>query len=325
MNTKPFFSDDLSDLLGGETAPAPRVLPQDEQLARIRDQGVGLEPAAKLFKVTCQKCGGRGRFISYSGRDCGPCFKCEGRGSFERKTNPVKLAANREKAAERKIRSADANWEAFVDAYPERARVLLDGMNQTWGDGRWNQICRDIFEKVGKYGDLHKGTMDMLQRAVDRAAERRAQKAQKVAEQQEQVKAVDVANIVDCFRRAQEAGLKRFTLRFDGVHFQSDRDSWSKIWVSASGYGSARYGVIENGVYRPGRDANAEVIAKIALISADPMAAAKAYVQITSECSVCGKFLKNQDSVDAGMGPICAGRINRPGLKFVEVKPGVDF
>jgi hypothetical protein len=40
---------------------------------------------------------------------------------------------------------------------------------------------------------------------------------------------------------------------------------------------------------------------------------------------VCGKFLKNQDSVDAGMGPICAGRINRPGLKFVEVKPGVDF
>jgi hypothetical protein len=306
--------DDLSDLLGGGTA-APREL--DPAFARIRDLA-DAPPAGKLFKVPCTKCNGRGRFIAYTGRDLGPCFKCEGRGSFERKTSPEKLATNRVKAAERKVRSEQENWDAFFQAHPKHADVLVNGAKSR--NENWNRICTEIMGKVRKYGDLHAGTMAMLDRAVEREAQFAAKRVQEAAQRQEQVASVDVANIVDCFQRAQEAGLKRFTLRFADAHFQVDKNDPALIWVSRAGYGSEKYGRITGGAFRPGRDANAEVIARIAEISKDPMKAALAYAQVTSSCSVCGKHLENQDSVDAGIGPVCAGRINRPGLKFERVE-----
>ena len=283
-------SDDLSQVISA----APRQgLPQDAQLTRIREQGIG-------HVETCPSCRGTGRFVSYSGRVLGPCFKCKGKGSKTFATSKETRMQNRAKAADRKVRAAAQNWDFFVEAHPAEAKVLTDGIAQTWGDGRWNATCADIKGKVEKYGDLHEGTMAMLQRAVERAAQRAAQRAQTAVQQQQAVAAVDVANIVDCFQRAQEAGLKRFTLRFDGCHFQVDRNDPSLIWISQGGYGTAKFGRIAQGVYKPGRDATAEVIAKIAEISRDPMAAAMAYAQVTSECSVCGRHLENQDSVDAG-------------------------
>lgn len=307
-------SDDLSQVI----AAAPRSsLPTDAAFVRIREQGTGVVES-------CPKCRGTGSFISYSGRVLGPCFACKGKGKKTFQNAAPVRAANREKVQARKERAAKTNWEMFVERFPAEAEVLTKGIAQTFGDGRWNTICADIKGKVEKYGDLHEGTMAMLGRAVARAAERAAQKAQTTVQQQERVAGIDVANIVDCFVRAQEAGLKRFTLRFDGAHFQVDRTDPALIWVSASGYGSAKYGRIQGGVFKPGRDATDAVIAQIAQISKDPMAAAMAYAQITSSCSVCGRHLENQDSVDAGIGPVCAGRINRPGLKFVEVKEG-DF
>jgi len=307
-------SDDLSSTL---TAPVRTGLPQDEAFVRIR-------ASVPEFVETCPKCRGTGRFVSYSGRPLGPCFACKGRGSNTFKTSRETRMANREKTADRKARQQGNNWQAFVENYPALAEVLTQGIAQTWGDGRWNGICADIKGKVERYGDLHQGTMDMLQRSADRAAARAAQRAEATAQQQEQVKGIDVANIADCFQRAHEAGLKRFTLRFAEVHFQVDRRDPTLIWVSKGGYGTAKYGRIQGGAYKPGRDTTAEVIAQIAEISKDPMAAAMAYAQLTSECSVCGRHLENKDSVDAGIGPVCAGRINRPGLKFVPVGKG-DF
>lgn len=312
--TKPFFNDSIDDLLGGPAPaqPTTRQLLQDEGFARIR-------ATVPEFTDTCPKCHGRGTFMSYTGRPLGRCFACKGKGSKTFKTSSADRARAREAAAQRKVNVAQENWDEFVRNFPAESDVLVTGIAQTWGDGRWNDICRDIKGKVEKYGDLHAATMAMLGRAVERAAARAAQKAQVAQERQQAVAGVNVANIVDCFQRAQEAGLKRFSLRFDGVYFESDRRDPTLIWVSQGGYGTAKYGRVQGGEFKPGRDINAEVIARIELISADPMAAAKAYAQLTSSCSVCGRHLENQDSVDAGIGPICAGRINRPGLKFVEV------
>src|SRR5262245_51692353 len=94
--TDDFFpaSDDLSQVISA----APRQgLPQDPQLARIRDQQTGVvEP--------CPKCRGTGRFVGYTGRLLGPCFACKGAGKKTfANTAPVR-AANRQKAADRKAR-----------------------------------------------------------------------------------------------------------------------------------------------------------------------------------------------------------------------------
>jgi len=34
------------------------------------------------FNIKCHKCNGTGRFVSFSGRDCGDCFTCEGTGQI---------------------------------------------------------------------------------------------------------------------------------------------------------------------------------------------------------------------------------------------------
>jgi hypothetical protein len=313
--TKPndFFSDDLSDLLGGDTAPAARELPQDEAFARIRANGTGLVPAAKAFEIPCYKCKGSGAFIGYTGRRVGACFTCKGKGTLSRKTSPVQL----ERAAERRQEQKEAIRQ---EAAPQIAWIIKtlargDKLPATFAD-----ILRSCLEALQAGRILSEGRQGVVDRGMARDAAYAAQKTQAAPVAAPQAApAVDVSKIVDAFQRAQEAGLKRFTLRFQGAHFQVDRNDPTLVWVSEGGYGTAKYGRIAGGVFRPGRDATAEVIARIVAIAADPLAAGIAYAQVTSSCSVCGRHLENQDSVDAGIGPVCAGRLNRPGLKFERV------
>lgn len=44
-------------------------------------------------------------------------------------------------------------------------------------------------------------------------------------------------------------------------------------------------------------------------ISRDPMDALVAYGRRTGECGVCGRKLSDPDSVEAGIGPICAAKV----------------
>jgi hypothetical protein len=312
-----FLNDDLSDLLGNDAPAAPRALPQDETFARIRE-------TVPQFVETCPSCRGTGRFVSYSGRTLGRCFKCKGRGSKTFATSPETRMQNRTKAAQRKERTAETNWADFAERHPEMAAFMTAEAAKaiTSANERWIDMVRNFVAGVRRYGQLTQGQQGVIERALARRAQQASQKAQGAAQQQARVAGIDVANIVDAFQRASEAGLKRFTLRFENAHFQSDRNDPTLIWVSQGGYGTARYGRIVGGVFKPGRDATDAVLAQIAGISKDPMAAAIAYAQVTSSCSVCGRHLENQDSVDAGIGPVCAGRINRPGLKFERVEAG---
>ncbi len=47
----------------------------------------------------------------------------------------------------------------------------------------------------------------------------------------------------------------------------------------------------------------------LAAILEDPKAAMVAYGKLTGTCGVCGRKLEDEQSVAAGIGPICAGRL----------------
>lgn len=313
------LNDSLDDIFPASETPvsAPRALPQGNEWDRIRALD-GQAPVAKPFVEKCSKCRGTGRFISYSGRALGPCFACKGKGEKSFATAPTVRAAARERAA-----AQPANrWDAFKAAHPAEAAFLETKTNDARCPEGYREILTSFVGAIRKYGELTGKQMAVVQRGVEREEEFRAKRAAGAQQQQERVAGIDVVNLADCFQRAHEAGLKRFTLRFADAHFQVDRNDPTLIWVSQGGYGTAKYGRIQGGVFKPGRDATAEVLERIATISKDPMAAAAAFAQITSSCSVCGRHLENQDSVDAGIGPVCAGRLNRPGLKFVPVSEG---
>src|SRR5580704_9130342 len=95
------LNDPLDELFGGSTGtprPIARELPAEVQAA--------------VFVEKCPSCRGSGNFVSYSGRIVGPCFKCKGKGKFERKTSPEARATARAKSAERKVNKAATNWTA---------------------------------------------------------------------------------------------------------------------------------------------------------------------------------------------------------------------
>lgn len=291
------LGDDLSDMLG--TSTAPRALPADEQLARIREQGIGLVPAAPVFKVDCQKCRGRGRFISYSGRDCGPCFACKGKGHFERKTSPVKLAASRASAAARKERVATDHWTVFAQDNEAAANWIMSN-KATF------EFAAKMHKAVLDYGDLTEGQMGGVNKCIARNAERAA--ARQVEQQTQADRSIAVANIAAAFAMARAEGLKKLALRYDGIKIKQDKNGEALQWVGDHRQwpDQTNYGRISGDRFMPRRDCPDAILKALAEIDADPAAAAKVYGKKTGSCCCCGAELTDPVSIANGIGPICA-------------------
>lgn len=280
--------DDLNDLLGAPAAV--HQLPQDEQLTRIRALD-GL-PQAPTFKITCQKCNGSGRFSSWAGRDCGPCFKCEGRGSFERKTAPAQLAKNRAQAADRREQSRVDNAKAFEAAHPTLWAWMV-------ANPRF-QFAVEMLDTIMKFGQLTTGQFA----AVERCAQR---DAQKVTQRVQAAPQVDASKIVATFQRARESGLEKIKLRFEGITIKPAQFDKNVLLVKA---GMDRIGKIEAGRFVAFRACTPELQAQVLVVLKDPMAAAQAYGFATSSCCICGLKLTNKESIETGIGPICSGRLS---------------
>jgi len=99
-------------------------------------------------------------------------------------------------------------------------------------------------------------------------------------------------------------------LRFDGLTI-ARKNGDSLCWVKVA----EREGVvgkIENGqlVLFTGRLGNPgdALKAKLAAIEQDPEAAAVLYGKASGNCSICGRDLTDPESIERGIGPICAGK-----------------
>jgi hypothetical protein len=79
-----------------------------------------------------------------------------------------------------------------------------------------------------------------------------------------------------------------------------------EVWVARSnGYRGVSLQVSDD--FRPlSRSASRGVLAKIAEIGA--LECAMAYGKEIGECGRCGRTLTNPDSIDRGIGPVCAGK-----------------
>lgn len=303
MNKQPIdfeTGDSLADFAGTGPSQGPRALPTDAGLTRIREQSIGDAPVAETFKVSCQKCGGSGRFRSYNGRDCGPCFKCEGRGHFERKTAPEKLAKARAQAGTRKANAAQTNWQAFAEQHPEAAAWMIDQAPRF-------EFAAEMKAKVERYGDLHPGTMAAVDRCVAREVERQASRQAGQVEQAARSIDLSATKVAEAFAKARAEGKKRIALRFDGLKIKADRSDTTKLHVTDGKpfAESTYYGKIVAGTFMPTRACTDQIKARIAEIAKDPAAAAKVFGQETGICCCCGAELTDPESRAKGIGPIC--------------------
>jgi hypothetical protein len=98
-------------------------------------------------------------------------------------------------------------------------------------------------------------------------------------------------------------------LRFDGLTI-ARKNGDSLCWIKVEGVEKV-VGKIERGVLtlwqRIGVDLG-DLTTKLLAIDQDPEAAAVLYGKASGNCSICGRDLTDPESIERGIGPICAGK-----------------
>lgn len=260
--------------------------------------------AAETFTETCKSCRGRGRFISYTGRDCGPCYKCKGKGSLTFKTSPAQREAGRasaQRASERKAQEIREAAERFAAENPAvMAWIGSRGVKFEFAASMGEAIC--------KYGHLTANQLAAVERCMARDAERDAQRATERAEREASAPAVDVSLIATAFATAQEKGIKRPKMILNGFKFSlapaTGRNAGALYVVRQDD--DQYLGKIMDGKFSRVRECSIEQEAEIVKIASNPHAEAVAYGRRTGNCCICNRELTNHASIDAGIGPICA-------------------
>lgn len=284
------FDDDLSHLLNSPVRETP-ILPPASYKPRE-------------FTEKCPKCRGSGNFVSYSGRVVGPCFACKGAGNHTFKTSAEDRAIARTKAGERKARQTAEMLAEFEKAHPGMLKFLGDARRPGF------DFPEKMLEALKRWGSLTEGQLAACERMMARDAERKAERAKRDAE----APTVDMTKIVEAFARARgeaaaaKEGVKWLKLRLDSFVFSDApaRGEWpAAVFIKE---GEKKLGRIVNGKFMRSFACDDATAARVIAAAADPAAAAVAYGLRTGSCACCGRELTNRESIDRGIGPICAER-----------------
>lgn len=251
----------------------------DRELARPVKQ------AAELFP--CGKCNGTGIYtFGYRNPQSGKCHACKGKGGFA--TSQTHRTKARQQRQARKVNDAEQNWINFTAAHPTAAQWLMAN------NGNFATSLRD---GVKKWGSLTEKQLAAVMRIIETPAPAKA--------------TLDLTAVFDKFTTAQEAGLKKPKLRLDGLCFMlAGGANAGMIYVKAGpAYEDTYLGkVAPSGEFSKSRDCTPEHLDQLTSLTGDLLAAAVAYGRKTGQCSCCGRELTDPNSIEAGIGPICADK-----------------
>ena len=120
----------------------------------------------------------------------------------------------------------------------------------------------------------------------------------------------DLSRIREMFDAATASGFKKPVYRAEGLKITlapaTGRNAGALYVVDIDF--DAYQGKVEGVTFKAMREANADTLSRLQTIARNPMEAAVRYGRQTGRCSCCGRELTNKASIDAGIGPICAGK-----------------
>lgn len=322
---------DLEDDLDAAPVRKPRY--QNPHVENIGDVEV---PG---FVEDCPKCRGTGTFYSYTGRPVGPCHKCKGTGKLQFKTSPDARAKARVSATKRKQRNA----EEAVAALPDDIREWLQA------NAPRSDFAASLLAAVQKYGHLTEKQTAAVYKAIARDAdaaegfEKWADENEAVASwlRTEAAAGNEFAeSLMQAVKRygSLTTGQENAVLRniekgkaekpsqldisgLKGYYAVPDGDTRLKLCVRKPGKNSRYYGwtfVDDGAAYGNRRTYGKQapdglyvgsVQDALRAILDDPKAAQIAYGRLTGVCGVCGRLLEDEESVAAGIGPVCASKL----------------
>ena len=283
--------------------------PQDLFADLVSDLPLACEPvtpARRLFRETCAKCGGDGRWKGYG--DCTGdlrCTMCDGRGYREFKTSAEERAKGREAAARAKQREADAlaaKVAAWHEANPEVSQWLREAA------GRGFEFAQSLLGSLEQYGSLTDRQMETAARLTLQSQERKAQWAAERAVREAAAPTVDATQLEQSFRTAKSNGLKwpRITMGEMVIKPAGENSkNPGALYVTEDGQ---YLGKVMGGRFFKVRECGDEQEKQVVSLINDPVAAAEAYGHMTGHCCICNRELTNPESVARGIGPICADK-----------------
>ena len=289
-----YFADFESDLAAAEMteAPARSYLGDAASFARATRQSTA--PV-----IDCPKCRGTGKFTTWSGRDGGNCYKCDGSG----KTRGLKMDAasvqRRERAAVSRAERSAAEDQARTDwlvAHSDVMDWIVQRMERS-------DFARSLHDSRMRFGTLTVNQVAAVRRCIEQDAERA--KAREAAAPV--VAGEGTSKLIAAFEAAKAAGLKTPKVRVGETQFSCAKVNSANAGCLYVKSGETYLGkVTPAGKFYASRDCSAEQAAEVARVLTDPMGEAVAHGKRTGSCAICARELTDPVSIARGIGPICA-------------------
>ena len=283
-----------TDLRPGETA-GPQV-----------KRDITEDDLGPFKQVPCPKCHGSGQWVGgYTNHVVRTCFKCGGTGRCApSKKKPLDMSPEaqerRRKARiqrrDKKIRDANEHnaAEAEWKQTDELGKFLVSVAS-------WNEFAVEMLNKHHKFGEFTPNQEAAIRRMMEK------QKARQDRPADAELGGAGLDAIMKIFSNALDSGLKRPVLRIGEI----------KVSLAPAGGRNAGHlyvklnddyqGKIDpEGKWFAIRDADESVTGRLEEIAKDPLAAAVLHGRQTGNCACCGRELTAKESVERGIGPICA-------------------
>ena len=169
---------------------------------------------------------------------------------------------------------------------------LIDALREI---ASWKPFAASLVKWFEKRGSL---TEDQTGSAVAMLMDIKAKKAQRA-----EAPSVDLSNVVAMFNKAHEA-IKTPKFRFEDLVISRAPDygvNAGALYVKIEGQYA---GKVKEGKWFGSQD----ILSKLQQIADNPLESAVAYGRKTGNCACCGRDLTRHDSIERGIGPICAER-----------------
>lgn len=259
-------------------------------------------PSAPVHREKCPKCNGTGRYYGPSTHGHA-CFKCMGKGYFEFKTSPEQREKARARAGQAKLNRQQQKRLA-AQAWRQQHEAEWDWLIRNASKDYNFSFAESLVDAVDKYGSLTENQLAAVRRCIEKEAARAVERQQIEAA----APTINSTALEDSFAKAMSNGFARPRLTMGDLCIKPagpNSKNAGALYVTSHG---AYLGKVHGGKFIRSRDCTPEQETEVVAFVTDPKAAAIAYGQRTGVCCVCNRQLTAEGSIDAGIGPICAGK-----------------
>ena len=246
----------------------------------------------------CDKCGGTGIYTwGYVNQRSGKCHACGGKGHFlTSRADRNKAKAFRQKREANKL--AD-NMAATMEQHGDLIKWLSDNVS-------WNDFARSLVDQFGKRGTLSDNQIAAATRMMNKTE---ATRAAKTEVRNSNAVEVELAKINKMFATAKANGLKKPALRIGDITISiapANGKNAGCLYVKDSGEYAGKITAV--GEFFKVRAAREAIKGELQALALDPKGKAIEHGRKTGNCSCCGRELTNHESIQLGIGPICASK-----------------